>query len=48
MIVDELMPVLYKDYNISRDPDSTASAGQFRRIAALPWRGSVRTDSARC
>ena len=28
VITDELMPALYKDYNISKDPNSTASADQ--------------------
>ena len=33
VIVDELMPVLYKDYNIAKDPE-----------LARHWRGKLRSD----
>src|SRR5260221_4899753 len=31
VVVDELMPILYKDYNISRDPDRRGIGGPSSR-----------------
>ena len=50
VIVDELLPVLYKDYNISKDPRAPRhrriELGRDRRIHGRL--GAARTSSARC
>ena len=49
VVTEELMPVLYKEYNISRDPESTESADRVPEpLQPSRWRGSVPTISARC
>jgi enterochelin esterase family protein len=49
VICDELMPVLNKEYNISKDPERRgiggSSSGRLRRSR---WLGSGRTSSTRC
>ncbi len=48
VIVDELLPVLYKDYNVSRDAEQHGIGGiSSGGIAALLWPGSVPTIFAR-
>ena len=49
LIVNELMPVVDKDYNISKDPDDRALAGASsrERFARSRWRGIGRTSSTK-
>jgi enterochelin esterase family protein len=48
VIVDELLPALYKEYNISKDPERHGIGGASSgAIAAFTVRGSGRIISAR-
>ena len=48
IICNELLPVLYKEYNISKDPEQHGIGGaSSARSRRSPWRGSVPMNSAK-